>query len=80
MTSYNSRAAYKGLTSLAYYAMATGDDYRPKDDEQYIDCITDLLHAAESNGLDADMIVRLAYEHMQAERNDEELNREDGDE
>jgi len=78
MSSYNSRRAADGENALALYMTGRDDAGEPdvKDDEQYIDLITDLLHAAESNGLDADMIVRVAYEHMQAERNDEELNKD----
>lgn len=81
MSSYNQRRAMDGIKTLRAYQelRKEPDAMREEDDEQYIDLLTDLLHAAESNGLDADNICALALVHMQAERDDEELNAEEDD-
>lgn len=82
MSSYNQRRVEDGFrTMLAYQTVCRSepDAIREKEDEQYIDCITDILHCANAQGLDVEAIIRMAQEHFTQENNDPDLNKEDSD-
>ncbi len=82
MSTYNERRAADGLMTLKTYMQirAEKDRCRPDHDEQYVDLITDVLHAARTHGHDVEAIIRMAQSHMEAEHGDPDLNAEDGDE
>lgn len=45
-------------------------------DEDMIDLVTDLLHLADREGIDIDMLLRSARMHRDAERNEQEETHE----
>jgi len=80
MSTYNERRAKDGFKSLELYQAnrAEPENFNPAYGGQFIDLLTDILHAAHRCGHNAQSISDLAYSHFINENEDESLNKDDG--